>query len=307
LKLIYLTSAIEEGAMSDAELCRIFMNNIVAFRLKTRRLEVTPHTHCGAFSIKTVFKGLERYRFEEREVAVATGEVLLVSPGRTYGSSIRTSEVTDSFSIFFPQWWIGERMNSSRIDHVRRLLDSGGSSVSLPVTPDVNASIAEFAAALADAEGDPLAGREALVGMMHGVFRFVETAGEMASRIDAANPATRLELLRRVSRVRDLLESRVEAGVCLSELAREACLSEFHLLRVFKQAFGTTPARYLERRRMERARDLLLGTDLPIADVAAGCGYTNLSAFGRAFRRAWGHSATSIRENQASFGTHRIP
>jgi AraC-like DNA-binding protein len=306
LDLIYLTSAIDEGAMSDAELCRTFANNIVAFRLKTRRLEVTPYTHCSAFSIKTVFKGLERYHFEEREVAVAAGEVLLVSPNRTYGSSIRTSEVTDSFSIFFPQGWIGERMNSARIDHVRRLLDSGGSSVSLPVTPEVSASMAEFADALARADGDPLAGQEALVGMMHGVFSFVETAGEMAARIDAASAVTRLELLRRVSRVRDLLESRVQAGVCLSELAREACLSEFHLLRVFKQAFGTTPARYLERRRMERARDLLLGTDWPIADVAVGCGYSNLSAFGRAFRRAWGHSATSLREGQGSIGARPI-
>ena len=43
MDLIYLTSAIDEGAMSDAELCRTFANNVVASRLKTRRLEVTPY------------------------------------------------------------------------------------------------------------------------------------------------------------------------------------------------------------------------------------------------------------------------
>ena len=153
--------------------------------------------------------------------------------------------------------------------------------------------------ARAHSDGSSLGAQEALAGVTHRVFSFVETAGELASRIDAASPSTRLELLRRVSRVRDLLESRVETGVSLTELSREACLSEFHLLRVFKQAFGTTPARYLERRRMERARHLLLASDLPIADVAASCGYSNLSAFGRAFRRAWGNSATSFREEQS--------
>ena len=92
----------------------------------------------------------------------------------------------------------------------------------------------------------------------------------------------------------------------LAELAREACLSEFHLLRVFKQAFGTTPARYLERCRMDKARTLLLGTELPIADVAASCGYSNLSAFGRAFRRAWGNSATVVREERSGAIARRI-
>jgi AraC-like DNA-binding protein len=305
LDLLYLTDAIEDDRMSKAELCNIFRNNVVAFRLKTRRLEVQPHTHSVAFSVKTVFDGLERYQFEEREVGVAAGEVLLVSPGRTYGSSIRTSEPTDSFSVFFPHWWIEETIKLPQVDHVRRLLDSGASSVSLPVAPELNAAIRELACTLSQREGDALAGEEALTGVVHRVFSFVENAGELASRIDAAHPSTRLELLRRVSRVRDLLESRVQAGTSLAELAREACLSEFHLLRVFKQAFGTTPARYLERRRMDKARTLLLGTELPIADVAASCGYSNLSAFGRAFRRAWGNSATIVREEQSSAPARR--
>jgi len=146
LDLLYLTDAIDEERMSKAELCHIFANNVVAFRLNTRRLDVMPHTHSIPFSIKTVFKGLERYQFEEREVAVASGEVLLVAPGRTYGSSIRTSEPTDSFSIFVPHWWISETMNVARVEHVRRLLDSGASSVSLPVAAEVNALIAELPA-----------------------------------------------------------------------------------------------------------------------------------------------------------------
>ena len=298
MDILYLTEAPDEERVSPTELENVFKNNIVAFRLKTRRLDVPPHPHAFAFSMKTVFTGLERYQFEEREVGVGAGEVLLVSPGRTYGSSIRTSELTDSFSVFFPHTWIEDRVNLAQVDHVRRLLDSGAASVSLPAAADVDAAIRELACALTHAEGDSLGVQEALAGLTRRVFAFVETAGEVASRIDAANVTTRLELLRRVSRVRDLLESRVQAGVSLSELAREACLSEFHLLRVFKQAFGVTPARYLERRRMERARNLLLGSELPIADVAASCGYSNLSAFGRAFRRAWGNSASSLREEE---------
>jgi AraC-like DNA-binding protein len=231
---------------------------------------------------------------------VRPSEALLVPPGRTYGSSIRTSELTDSFSVFFPTWWLQAILTKSPAEHVDRMLERGGPLVSLPLTAEASSSLREFAETLTQADGDRLAAQETLAVLTHRIFLLVEAAGELAGRIHAANPSTRLELLRRVSRVRDLLESRVQSGVSLAELSREACLSEFHLLRVFKQAFGTTPARYLERRRMERARDLLHATGLPIAEVAASCGYSNLSAFGRAFRRAWGTSATSLRDERSA-------
>jgi AraC-like DNA-binding protein len=201
--------------------------------------------------------------------------------------------------VFFPSWWLQALVTNDGAEHVQRLLESGGPLVSLPLTTETSSSIRDFAGTLAQAEKDRLAAQEALTLLTHRIFVLVEAAGELAGRIHAANPSTRLELLRRVSRVRELLEARIESGASLAELSREACLSEFHLLRVFKQAFGTTPARYLERRRMERARDLLHATALPIADVAARCGYSNLSAFGRAFRRAWGTSATSLRDERS--------
>jgi AraC family transcriptional regulator len=272
---------------------------VVVFRLKTRRLEVSPHPHAESFSVKTVFSGLERYHFEDREVGVAPREALLVAPGRTYGSAIRSAEVTDSFSIFFPERWFQEQIGGTGVGPVLRLLDAGASSASLPLTADIADAIRDLARALDRTDGDPLASQEILAAVTARLFGFVQASGETADRIDAALPSTRLELLRRVSRVRDLLEGRVEAGVTLTELAREACLSEFHLLRVFKQAFGVTPARYLDGLRMERARALLLRTDRPVTEVAAACGFASPSAFGRAFRRRWGISATSLRQTRS--------
>jgi hypothetical protein len=45
--------------------------------------------------------------------------------------------------------------------------------------------------------------------------------------------------------------------VCLAELAALAGMSRFHLVRSFRTAYGETPIRYLNRRRIERAQDLL--------------------------------------------------
>ncbi len=105
MDVVYRTNACGSGP------CSVSSENVSVFRLKTRRLDVAPHTFAEAFSIKTVFSGLERYQFEEREVGVAPGEVLMVPPGLTYGSSIRSSEPTDCFSVYFPNRWIEAHLN----------------------------------------------------------------------------------------------------------------------------------------------------------------------------------------------------
>jgi hypothetical protein len=141
----------------------------------------------------------------------------MVSPGRTYGSSIRSSEVTDSFSIFLPQQWVEEHMNHCRLDRVRRFLNAGAAPVCLPLATNIGSSMRDLAGVLSQSEGGGLAAEEALVGVTERVFGLVESAGELAARIDATSPSTRVELLRRVSRVRDLLDARIQAGVSLAQ------------------------------------------------------------------------------------------
>jgi AraC family transcriptional regulator len=71
-------------------------------------------------------------------------------------------------------------------------------------------------------------------------------------------------------------------------LAGVACLSRFHLIRMFRQVYGETPLRFLTRLRMEEAcRRLALGDDA-IANIAADCGYVNPTHFAAAFRRVVG-------------------
>jgi AraC family transcriptional regulator len=67
----------------------------------------------------------------------------------------------------------------------------------------------------------------------------------------------------------------------LEEIAREAGLSRFHTLRLFKRAYGETPARRVARLRMERAKDLLATGEEPITEIAFRCGYDNSAHFAR--------------------------
>src|SRR4030095_3069417 len=86
--------------------------------------------------------------------------------------------------------------------------------------------------------------------------------------LPAVRASTREELWRRVSRARDYLHAHLAAPVSLSEVAAAACLSPFHLLRVFQAVFHQTPHQYLNNCRLDRAKFLLEKTRIP---VTASC------------------------------------
>ncbi len=78
-------------------------------------------------------------------------------------------------------------------------------------------------------------------------------------------------------------------------LAEIAHISEAHFMRTFRAAFGETPHRYLQRRRIERSMFLLRGTHRSVTEICADVGFTSLGTFGRTFHEIVGESPTSYR------------
>jgi AraC-like DNA-binding protein len=101
-----------------------------------------------------------------------------------------------------------------------------------------------------------------------------------------------------LSKVRE----RIDAGCCeplrLRELSTLAGVSPTRLLRAFEAAYGLTPHRYQQSRRIARAKKMILaGT--PLAEVATACGYSDQSHLNRWFLRV--HGTTPGRLRRAFF------
>ena len=79
-------------------------------------------------------------------------------------------------------------------------------------------------------------------------------------------------------------------------LARVALTSEAHFIRTFKETFGETPHRYLQRRRLERAMALLRETERPVTEICLEVGFASLGSFSRTFTRVVGMSPSAYRE-----------
>jgi AraC-like DNA-binding protein len=88
-----------------------------------------------------------------------------------------------------------------------------------------------------------------------------------------------------IDRVCSFLNERFGEPLRLAQLARIAAMSPSAFSRSFHRSTGKTVTGYITELRLTRACQLLVETDDPIADVAAACGFTNLSNFNRHFLR----------------------
>ncbi len=86
----------------------------------------------------------------------------------------------------------------------------------------------------------------------------------------------------------------------IEALARSVHLSRAHFIRSFRETFGETPHRYLQRRRLERAMALLRETDRPVTEICLEVGFTSLGTFSRTFRRVLAMSPSAYREASRS-------
>ena len=100
---------------------------------------------------------------------------------------------------------------------------------------------------------------------------------------------------RRLLRARDLMDRSYAEPLDVPALARAAHTSEAHFIRTFKQTFGETPHRYLQRRRLERAMALLRETERPVTEICLDVGFASLGTFSRTFARVLGMSPTAYR------------
>ncbi|MBX9961432.1 MAG: helix-turn-helix transcriptional regulator [Burkholderiales bacterium] len=96
----------------------------------------------------------------------------------------------------------------------------------------------------------------------------------------------------RLERVRVLVERSLDQPLHVEDLAAAAHMSAFHFSRLFKLATGQSPHAYLTQQRVERAKELLAESRLPLVHIASAVGFQTQGHFTEVFRR---HTCTTPR------------
>ncbi len=101
--------------------------------------------------------------------------------------------------------------------------------------------------------------------------------------------------IRRVAEICEILENDLSTTHTINDLAKSLSWNETQLMRVFRQAAGTTVHNYQHRARMEKACELLANTELTITQIAMNVGYEYSSNFTTAFRKHFGVTPRQVR------------
>lgn len=92
------------------------------------------------------------------------------------------------------------------------------------------------------------------------------------------------------------IESRLQEPLSVPQIATAVGVSANHLTRMFVAETEQTVVGYIRRRRIDRARRLLVSTTMPIGAIASSVGFADLQAFNKACRAVTGSSPRKLRE-----------
>lgn len=127
----------------------------------------------------------------------------------------------------------------------------------------------------------------------HLVRRYSDSGAHGTAMTGAAKPdPARLRI------VLDFISDRLADQITLAELAQVAGLSTFHFARMFRNALGISPHRYISRLRLENAMKEIAAGKLSLAQIAFNAGFSSQASFTRAFYRTIGVTPGEYRQNK---------
>lgn len=246
------------------------------------------HRHRG-YELLFLLEGATAYEFEhERSVRLAGGEFLLVPPGVVHRGvqEIRMPSVMCGI-IFRPVPQRAWRNTFFTSADLQRLADQLKASP-LTVRP-FNRELRHVVSRLME-EADAFNSGRRDATTQAGLRALACLAILEATRqLGAPRPAVPAEL---ATAAQAYLRQRFGEPVRMPALARHLGLSRARMFELFKKATGLTPNDYLQRCRVERAKELLATTDGSITDVALETGFSSSQYFSNVFRKYTGTTPT---------------
>ena len=238
------------------------------------------HSH-ETFAIGTTFGGVQSFRCRGAKRDSTAGHLMLFNPDEPHDGWSGSRE-----GFAYRMLYITAQGAAQLVDDCD---GAGGPRTKLsrglfkePVVSDCELS-AELAAASDDLllPHNSLQAAEQLSHVLRALFERYAGGLECTDLRPAAGA--------RISRVRDLLESRYSEDVTIAAVADVAGMSRVHATRQFTLAYGMPPHGYLNQVRIRHAKRLLLG-GVSAAQVAVDVGFVDQSHFTRRFKRSVGIS-----------------
>ncbi len=279
------------------------MNIMDSGALLLKSTAIESGDHISRLSIRCVLNGMQYYRLGSHDHVITPDSYLLINQGETYRTAFAADYEVEMMLVAFRPGF-AEDLLYGLVTPDDQLLDNPFDTCSQPVLffeqvypqdPYIVRTFARLREYISSSSGDRTELDSIYTGLL---LRLLQNHRNLSSTIASLSPvkhSTRVELYRRLSMAKDYIDAHLHTDISLDTIARVACISKYHFLRLFKEVYHTTPHRYITAQRLSRAAFLLKKTARPVASIYREVGFEDGGSFGRLFRRSFGTTPVSYR------------
>ena len=112
--------------------------------------------------------------------------------------------------------------------------------------------------------------------------------------LPSIKPATKRDLYKRIIRGKEMMDAYYKNAISIQDIAKEACMSEYHFFRLFKKMMGVSPHQYILQKRLQFGKQMLQDGKESVSTIAIEAGFTDIFAFSKAFKNKFGVTPSSL-------------
>lgn len=260
----------------------------------------------GPLSLKLYLSGKATFKVSNRKYIIDEQSYLVLNEGEPYEVIINEETEVEAFCLFFRQNLISDYVRSQKLSDTELMGQPFPEErTEIEFCPhtfkrdeDFNLKIHALKRAI-DVNVNALCKETLLQDIIQSLVNRNHLVRQKEQRLDFVKKSTRQELIRRLLTARDFIHGSYQDQITLEDIAQASCLSVNHMLRTFKQAFRQTPNQYIQKLRIEKAKQFLVqNPEWSITKICYECGFKSLGYFSSLFKRYKGTSPSDYRSSQ---------
>ncbi len=248
-----------------------------------------PHCHHGVYEVTLVLDGCLEFTFDNQRFPVRGGMFFITKPGEWHGAVDNTLQPAEWnwVHIHLPDQGAMPGMTEEET----RALAEGFAQITQRIVDGSDALHDCFTQLLAENRSHKrlsvMAARACYHQLLVQILRDHDRSQNLQNTQEPSRPI-RLAL--------EWLEQRLGDALSVTDLAEVSGLSESHFRQRFHQEMGISPSDFIARKRVQKAKTMLRGSDLSITEIAFQLGFQSSPYFAAVFKKLTGHTPSQFRD-----------
>jgi AraC-like DNA-binding protein len=263
-----------------------FINCVLIDRKSNKKQSHLPHVHNDFLELFYVCSGEGQYMVNNRSYTIKAGDIVICNAGVIHGEEPELVKQIYSYSI---------ALSNIKLNKLPPNTLTGEDENPVISCGNLSTLVEQLMHLLHLLSLDPEHLKETCDYLAGSMYSLTTALLESRARHETALIKETPSALAR--RARHYLNAHYFEPLTLHEIAERLNVNEYYLSHVFKEEYGIPPMKYVIKRRIGEAQDLLMHKSMPVAEIADSLGYSSVCHFNSMFKKYVGMSPGQYRKS----------